>query len=150
MEEWSTHHVDSLACNGRRKRFVSFTPFRHSICKKFWWFLVFFLGLILFWYPPVSAFFETFQNQRSSWLLLLQLFQQPSKNQWFYKWVFDSFIKFLTTAIMYQNGFSNVWELWFKVYKNWLFTDLYISEPQKTTKDKKINLNMVEKRLSKC
>jgi hypothetical protein len=56
----------------------------------------------------------------------------------------------LTTAIMYQNGFSNVWELWFKVYKNWLFTDLYISEPQKTTKDKKINLNMVEKRLSKC
>jgi hypothetical protein len=55
-----------------------------------------------------------------------------------YKRVFDHFIKFLTTAIMYQNGFSNFWELWFKGYNNWLFTDLYIIEPQKTTKDKKI------------
>jgi hypothetical protein len=135
-----------LACNGRRKRFL-FMPFRHnSICKNLWWFLVFF-------YPPVSQlFWKLFRIKEAPDSSLFQLFQQPSKNKWFYtKRAFDHFIKFLTTAIMYQNGFSNVWELWFKVYNNWLFTDLYISEPQKTTKDpKKIHLNMVEKRLSKC
>ncbi len=31
-----TSCVDSLVCNGRRKRFLSFMPFRHSICKNFW------------------------------------------------------------------------------------------------------------------
>jgi hypothetical protein len=96
-----------------------------------------------------SFFFETLQNQRSSWLLLFPAFSTTLKEPMvLYKRAFDHFIKFLTTAIVYQNGFSNVWELWFKkVYKNWLFTDLYISEPQKTNKK---HLNMVEKRLSKC
>jgi hypothetical protein len=124
-----------LACNGRRKRFL-FMPFRHnSICKNFWWFLVFF-------YPPVSAFFKNFLESKK---LLTppcsSFFNNPQRTNGFiqkgYLITSSSFWQLPLCIKMGSQMFENCG---FKVYNNWLFTDLYISEPQKTTKDQKKNI----------